>query len=98
MCMSFSELREIHYLRKVLDESLWLVNISPMVFREAVDDVEFNGMRLNLSPKLENEALHDIRLGHMFAKLQILTLDYSYSRFYDSKGLEDTSMAEKCAP
>lgn len=44
--MKFSELREMHYLRKVIDESLRLVNISPMVFREAVDDVEFSGFTI----------------------------------------------------
>eukprot|EP01018_Ginkgo_biloba_P032945 Gb_06342 [translate_table: standard] len=41
--LTFSELREMPYLQKVIDETLRLVNVSPMVFREALDDVEYNG-------------------------------------------------------
>eukprot|EP01018_Ginkgo_biloba_P033197 Gb_05500 [translate_table: standard] len=37
------EIREMNYLRKIIDESLRMVNISLMVFREATDDVEING-------------------------------------------------------
>eukprot|EP00252_Welwitschia_mirabilis_P025591 TRINITY_DN806_c0_g1_i1.p1 TRINITY_DN806_c0_g1~~TRINITY_DN806_c0_g1_i1.p1 ORF type:complete len:405 (+),score=58.17 TRINITY_DN806_c0_g1_i1:38-1252(+) len=48
--MSFSELREMHYLKKVINEILRIVNISPTVFREAVHDVEVNGKALNFTP------------------------------------------------
>ncbi|GLJ22337.1 hypothetical protein SUGI_0420520 [Cryptomeria japonica] len=39
----YSELREMEYLHKVINESLRLVSFSSMVFREALDDVELNG-------------------------------------------------------
>ncbi|KAH9302348.1 hypothetical protein KI387_013931, partial [Taxus chinensis] len=39
----YSELREMEYLHKVINESLRIVSFSSMVFREALDDVEING-------------------------------------------------------
>lgn len=41
--LTLEDYREMRYLSKVIDETLRIVNISPMVFRKAVRDVEFDG-------------------------------------------------------
>ncbi|MCO5557309.1 hypothetical protein L7F22_010870 [Adiantum nelumboides] len=41
--LDFEDFRKMRYTLQVIDETLRIVNISPMVFRKAVNDVEING-------------------------------------------------------
>ncbi|KAL5980566.1 Ent-kaurenoic acid oxidase 2 [Asimina triloba] len=41
--LTFEEVRQMEYLSKVIDETLRLINISLVVFREATTDVKLNG-------------------------------------------------------
>ncbi|KAI5062128.1 hypothetical protein GOP47_0022667 [Adiantum capillus-veneris] len=41
--LSFEDFRKMRYTSHVIDETLRIINISPMVFRKSVRDVEING-------------------------------------------------------
>ncbi|XP_002988455.2 ent-kaurenoic acid oxidase 1 isoform X2 [Selaginella moellendorffii] len=44
--LNLSDIKRMRYLSSVVDETLRLANISPMVFRRALVDVEFNGFTI----------------------------------------------------